>query len=219
MKDYVDVATRVAIFRESHPEGSLQAEIIPSPMPGFIAVRATAYRTPDDTRPGIGHAWEPFPGKTQFTKDSELQNAETSAWGRAIVAALAADTRKGGIASAEEVHNRAVALSQGQRERDLSGGSGSFSPPPDPDPGDLPTAMGSPPGSDLSGERREPSPGEGVGRPSAEGSTAPAPPPDYIAPPPEGHVHEWKQSPRVSTFEVCADWPSCTATRRKATIS
>jgi hypothetical protein len=39
-----------------------------------------------------------------------LQNAETSAWGRAIVAALAADTRAG-VASADEVHNR-------QRERD-----------------------------------------------------------------------------------------------------
>jgi hypothetical protein len=34
-----------------------------------------------------------------------VQNAETAAWGRAIVAVLAADTRKG-IASSEEVRNR-----------------------------------------------------------------------------------------------------------------
>jgi hypothetical protein len=34
-----------------------------------------------------------------------LQNAETSAWGRAVMAALAADASKG-VASAEEVRNR-----------------------------------------------------------------------------------------------------------------
>jgi hypothetical protein len=53
----------------------------------------------------VGLAWEPVPGKTSYTRDSELQNAETSAWGRAIVAVLAADTKKG-IASAEEVQSR-----------------------------------------------------------------------------------------------------------------
>jgi hypothetical protein len=36
-----------------------------------------------------------------------MQNAETAAWGRAIVAALAADTKKG-IASSEEIRNRQV---------------------------------------------------------------------------------------------------------------
>jgi hypothetical protein len=46
-----------------------------------------------------------FPGRTPYTKGSELQNAETSAWGRAIVAVGAADTKKG-IASSEEVRNR-----------------------------------------------------------------------------------------------------------------
>ena len=42
---------------------------------------------------------------TPYTKNSELQNAETSAWGRAIVAVLAADTRKG-VASRSEVEAR-----------------------------------------------------------------------------------------------------------------
>jgi hypothetical protein len=46
-----------------------------------------------------------MPGKTPYTKDSEIQNAETSAWGRAIVAVLAADTRKG-VASRDEVAAR-----------------------------------------------------------------------------------------------------------------
>lgn len=57
--------------------------------------------------PGIGVAWEPFPGRTPYTKDSELMNAETGAWGRAIMAALAADAKKG-IASAQEVRNRSA---------------------------------------------------------------------------------------------------------------
>ncbi len=54
--------------------------------------------------PGQGTAWEPVPGPTPFTRDSELQNAETSAWGRAI-AALGFKV-KDGIASAEDVRNR-----------------------------------------------------------------------------------------------------------------
>jgi hypothetical protein len=66
---------------------------------------AAAYRSPDDSLPGVGWAYEPIPGPTNFTRDSELQNAETAAWGRAMVAALAVDTKKG-IASSEEVRNR-----------------------------------------------------------------------------------------------------------------
>jgi hypothetical protein len=111
-EDYVDVASRIAIFREKYPEGSLQpydptdpAKLIVVGDKTFIQYVACAYRTADDTRPGIGTAWEPFPGKTPYTRDSEAMVAETSAWGRAIVAVLAADTKRG-IASAEEVRNR-----------------------------------------------------------------------------------------------------------------
>jgi hypothetical protein len=110
--DYNDVNSRLAEFRDKHPEGSLQPADVACPFEvkqvgdkTFIAYTAAAYRNPEDPRPGIGCAWEPFPGRTNFTRDSELQNAETSAWGRAIVAALAADTKKG-IASAEDVRNR-----------------------------------------------------------------------------------------------------------------
>jgi len=108
--DYIDVATRIVEFREKFPEGSLQqidVKFIDFAGQSWVVYTAGAYRTPDDSRPGIGTAWEPVPGKTNFTRDSELQNAETAAWGRAMVAALAVDTRKG-IASAEEVRNRQV---------------------------------------------------------------------------------------------------------------
>lgn len=106
--DYIDVASRIVEFRTKHPEGSLQQAALDfKEVAGawWVVYTAAAYRSPDDPRPGIGTAWEPVPGKTNFTRDSELQNAETAAWGRAIVAALAADTKRG-IASAEEVRNR-----------------------------------------------------------------------------------------------------------------
>ena len=106
--DYIDVATRIAEFRDKYPTGSLQQikyEFVQVAGKDWIIYTAAAFRTPEDIRPGIGTAWEPIPGPTPFTRDSEVQNAETAAWGRAIVAVLAADTRKG-IASSEEVRNR-----------------------------------------------------------------------------------------------------------------
>jgi hypothetical protein len=106
--DYIDVATRIVEFREKFPEGSLQQvkyEFVTVNNKDWIVYTAAAYRSPDDQRPGIGTAWEPIPGPTNFTRDSEVQNAETAAWGRAMVAALAVDTKKG-IASSEEVRNR-----------------------------------------------------------------------------------------------------------------
>ncbi|HEY6020335.1 MAG TPA: hypothetical protein VIY48_10640 [Candidatus Paceibacterota bacterium] len=109
MDDYVDVAERIRQFKEKYPEGTLQALHPPQLVDGngtvFILYAAAAYRKPDDERPGVGYAWEPVPGKTSFTKDSELMNAETSAWGRAIIALGDFETKK--IASYEEVRNRA----------------------------------------------------------------------------------------------------------------
>lgn len=107
--DYNDVASRMREFFAAYPEGRLRPH---SPWrvetigdKAFVIFEAAAFRTADDSNPGVGTAWEPFPGRTPYTRDSELMNAETSAWGRAILAVGAADTRKG-IASAEEVRNR-----------------------------------------------------------------------------------------------------------------
>lgn len=109
LSGYNDVSSRMREFFEKHPDGRLRpstpwrVETIGDK--AFIVYEAAAYRTADDPNPGIGTAWEPFPGRTPYTRDSELMNAETSAWGRAILAVGAADTKKG-IASAEEVRNR-----------------------------------------------------------------------------------------------------------------
>ena len=127
LDDYVDVATRIAEFRAKHPNGYLQPLDPAKPFTvetvtgrdrdgetivqqTFVVYIAAAYREPGDEHPGIGSAWEIFPGRTPYTRGSELMNAETSAWGRAIIALGASDSKQG-IASREEVRNR-------QAERD-----------------------------------------------------------------------------------------------------
>lgn len=122
MDGYNDVASRMREFFDKYPDGSLRGKYKFKHIPVYltdketgrpykagkrtvIVYRARAYRNPDDKLPGIGTASEPFPGGTPYTKDSEMMNAETSAWGRAILAVGAADTKKG-IASRDEVANR-----------------------------------------------------------------------------------------------------------------
>lgn len=106
--DYNTVSERIGNAKTLYPDGRFQSEVITLPpafADKFIAVRATFYRTADDPTPAVGLAWEPVPGASNFTRQSELQNAETSAWGRALVAAFAADVQKG-IASQDEIRNR-----------------------------------------------------------------------------------------------------------------
>lgn len=98
--DYIDVATRINEAKAVYPELTLQAEIVAID-DNRVVMRAFAYRSADDPRPGIGHAWEVIPGRTPYTRGSELMVCETSAWGRAL-AALGIATRNG-IASREEV--------------------------------------------------------------------------------------------------------------------
>lgn len=119
-EDYVDVAERLRLFKAAFPNGCLRPADPSQPFTiqeiggrEFIVYVAAAYRSPDDPMPAIAVAAEPAVGKTSFTRDSEVMNAETSAWGRAILAALAADSRK--IASLDEVRNRR-ADQEGDRE-------------------------------------------------------------------------------------------------------
>ena len=110
-EDYVDVAERLRLFKAAFPQGCLRPANPEQPFTiqeiggrEFIVYVAAAYRSPDDPMPAIAVAAEPAVGKTNFTRDSEVMNAETSAWGRAILAALAADSKK--VASLDEVRNR-----------------------------------------------------------------------------------------------------------------
>ena len=107
MDDYVEVSERIERFYEKYPEGSLRCkswEVVRGKDSAFFVYVAQAFRHPEDPAPAEGIAWEPVPGKTNFTRDSEAMNCETSAWGRAI-AALGFEVKRG-IASANEVRNR-----------------------------------------------------------------------------------------------------------------
>jgi hypothetical protein len=118
--EYNDVSTRRAQFFHRFPQGSIgpadpavpyRIELMPNGTT-FVAYVAAAHRYPGDPTPGIGTAWEPFPGKTDITLDSELQNAETSAWGRAMAAVGIATHR---ISTVEDVQRR-----QADREAERS---------------------------------------------------------------------------------------------------
>lgn len=100
---YVPVNKRIEEFYQKYPEGSLQSEIVELGE-NIVVVKAYAYRSPTDERPGVGHSQMPIPGKTPYTVDSEVENAETSAWGRAL-AALGFEVHTS-VASAEEVNNK-----------------------------------------------------------------------------------------------------------------
>lgn len=108
--DYVDVAERIRQFKALYPNGVLKAlhqpQLLQVGEQTYIAYAAAAVPEPDSHPEafGVGYAWEPVPGRTPFTKDSELMNAETSAWGRAIIALGDFETKK--IASLNEVRNR-----------------------------------------------------------------------------------------------------------------
>lgn len=116
--DYVEVWERLKKFYETYADGRITTADTPLVVEAdgkhYIVVHARAYRAPDDLLPGDGWAWEPVPGTTPFTKNSELMNAQTAAIGRAIVSVGLPASRK--IASAEEVRNRKAESNAGPVE-------------------------------------------------------------------------------------------------------
>ena len=111
MDGYVDVPTRIQQLKAKYPDAVLRPwnpnkpfEIMEIGGREFIVYTAACYRTPNDPMPAVAVAAEPSIGATSFTKNSEVMNAETSAWGRAIMACLAVDEAH--VASLDEVRNR-----------------------------------------------------------------------------------------------------------------
>jgi hypothetical protein len=106
--DYIEVKDRIKLFYELYGQGRLVTDdvvILTAPDDKQrVMVKALAYRTPDDPHPAVGYSWMELPGTTSYTRGSELENTETSAWGRAI-AALGILLDKS-IASAQEVQNK-----------------------------------------------------------------------------------------------------------------
>lgn len=107
LDNYVDVATRLKLALERWPDLRVEERghhvELHNDTPVLIC-QVAVYRTPDDPMPSVASASEPIPGKTSFTRDSELMVGMTSALGRALGYMGIGIT--GSIASKNEVQNR-----------------------------------------------------------------------------------------------------------------
>ena len=107
LSNYVDVATRIKLLTEKYPNACVicsPPKVVEVAGHTFIEVTAHIDCLDEASREATASAWEPFPGKTPYTRDSEMMNAETSAIGRAIGALGIGLT--GSMASQNEVANR-----------------------------------------------------------------------------------------------------------------
>lgn len=111
-KNYAEVNERIKGFRKLFPNGTISTEIV-NLENGVVVFKATALDE-DGRILGVGHAYEKE-GSTFINKTSYIENAETSAVGRALgMIGIGIDTS---VASYEEVAN---AVKQ-QEESEKSG--------------------------------------------------------------------------------------------------
>ena len=98
-KDYVDVATRLQAFRQMYPEGCIET-VRKENTPDDVAEFEAFVRTEDGRLLATGHARE-VQSSSMINKTSFVENAETSAIGRALGHVGIGSTQS--IASVEEM--------------------------------------------------------------------------------------------------------------------
>ena len=87
LDNYVDVATRLKLALEKHPNLRVSErghEIATFGDQTVLICTVCVWRDTDDEYPVIASASEPLPGKTPYTRNSELMVGMTSALGRAL---------------------------------------------------------------------------------------------------------------------------------------
>jgi hypothetical protein len=85
--DYVDVPTRLAEALKRWPDLRIQETkpiIVTVDNQQYVEISCTVWRDSTDLMPTIAYCWEPIPGRTPYTKGSEMMNASTSCLGRAL---------------------------------------------------------------------------------------------------------------------------------------
>jgi hypothetical protein len=86
--DYVDVPTRLAEALKRWPNLRIQETrpvvIVTVDNQAFVEISCTVWRDDTDPIPTTAWCWEPIPGRTPYTKGSEMMNASTSCLGSAL---------------------------------------------------------------------------------------------------------------------------------------
>lgn len=100
-KDYTLVKDRILYFNETFPNGCIQTELLTLPEADKIVVRATVIPDVDNSRFFRGHS-QAVVGQGNINRTAALENAETSAVGRALgfmgIGVIES------VASADEIH-------------------------------------------------------------------------------------------------------------------
>lgn len=82
-KDYVLVSDRIIFFNENYPKGCINTDLVSDPDSDIILVKATVRPTEDMSRYFTGYS-QAVKGAGFINKTAALENAETSAVGRAL---------------------------------------------------------------------------------------------------------------------------------------
>ena len=85
--DYVDVPTRLAEALKRWPNLRIQETrpvIVTVDNQAYVEISCTVWRDDTDPLPTTAYCWEPIPGRTPYTKGSEMMNASASCLGRAL---------------------------------------------------------------------------------------------------------------------------------------
>jgi len=82
-KKYVLVSDRVLYFNETYQDGSITTELVSKPEDNFVVIKATV--KPNEKQTFTAYSQASFSDTNSFVnKTSALENAETSAVGRAL---------------------------------------------------------------------------------------------------------------------------------------
>lgn len=128
LEGYITVSQRLQLALERWPDLRVVEEapqLVDWPGGQVLVCTVKVYRSPDDDLPLVGRATEAIPGKTPFSKGSELMVGNTSALGRAL--GYAGLGIQQGLASADEIQaaqSRQEATPQAPRKAVLGSKAG-----------------------------------------------------------------------------------------------